>query len=66
MFVLRVSACFSFHVCNIYSAHTPEGLMFAFIRVFDQARESCVDLRMVLFLDIFSSKKLHVGFSGVT
>jgi hypothetical protein len=49
MFVLRVSACFSFHVCNIYSAHTPEGLTLAFIRVSNQARESRVDLCTVLF-----------------
>ena len=53
MFVLRVSACISFHVCNIYSADTPEGLMLAFIRVSNQAHESRVDLCTVLFLDIF-------------
>lgn len=53
MFVLRVTALISFHVCNIYSARTPEGLMLAFIRVSNQARESRVDLCTVLFLDIF-------------
>jgi hypothetical protein len=53
MFVLRVIACISFHACYIYSARTPEGLMFAFIRVSNQARESRVDLCTVVFLDIF-------------
>jgi len=53
MFILRVIVCVSLHVCNVYTAHAPEGLMLAFIRVSNHARESRVDWCTVLFLDIF-------------
>jgi len=53
IFVLTFRACFTFHVCDIHSAHTPESLVLAFIHVSNQTCESRVDLCTVLFLDIF-------------
>jgi hypothetical protein len=61
MFVLRVSASISFHVCNIYSARTPEGPKLAFISVSNQARENRVELCAVLYLDIFVAYKRARG-----
>ena len=66
MFVLRITDHISFHACNTCPAYAPEDLSLNFIRISNQARENCVDLRKVLFLDVGVEKNVCVGFSGIT
>jgi hypothetical protein len=57
MFVLRITGHISFHACNTCPAHASEDLLLNFIRISNQARENCVDLRTVLFLNVAVKKK---------